>query len=136
MNTNPPPAIAESDVVLLHRPSGELTFEGDPDQYQLDELVQYRGVGFIVKGVRGNGDRSTYKAYPPSLEKLGDVEPFAIRLRPGDVVVVQAKVPLDTAAIDTIRSTIEPVFPGHKVIVVDSTVTIGKFSTATNEPAT
>lgn len=128
MNTNPPPEIAEKDVVVLHRPSGELTFEGDPDQYQLDDLVQYHGIGFVVKGVTGDGDRSTYKAYPPTLDKIGDAAPFAMQLEPGDVIVVQSRVPIDGPAADRIRSIVEPAFPGHRVVVVDSSVTIGKFS--------
>lgn len=128
--------IRERDVVVLHRPSGELTFRGEPDQYALDELVQYRGVGFIVKGVTGDGEQSTYRAYPPSLEKLGDVEPFAIRLKPDDVVVIQSKGTLDSEATERIRSIAEVTFPGHRIIVVDSSVTIGKFSTSTDEAVT
>jgi hypothetical protein len=135
MNTNPPPKIAEKDVVVLHRPSGELTFRGDPDQYALDELVQYRGVGFVVKGVTGDSEQSIYRAYPPSLENLGDVEPFAIRLEPGDVVVIQSSGTLDSDAADRIRSIAEPAFPGHRIIVVDSTVTIGKIAATKDEPA-
>lgn len=128
-----PPEIPESSVVLLHRPSGELSFRAQPDEYALDDVVQYHGVGFVIKSLRGDDDETVYVAYPPSLEALGDVEPFAIQLNPGDVVVLRARTTLPPEQLARMRDAAEQILPGYKIIVVDATVDIGKFSTPTSE---
>lgn len=125
------PEIQESDVVLLHRPSGELSFRASQDAHQLDDVVQYHGVAFVIKGVSGDNDDTVYRAYPPSLEALGDVEPFAIQLNPGDVVVLRAKRSMTSAEIQAMTEQAQAILPGFKIIAVDNSVDIGKFSTPT-----
>lgn len=44
----------------------------------------------------------------------------ALRLEPGDVLVIRTKMPISNSAATLIREQLQHAFPGHKAIVIDN----------------
>lgn len=122
-----PRKVRQRDVVSLHRPSGELTFTWTKDApIEPGDVVQYQGVAFTVAEAGGADDGGIARAYPAQLEALGDVEPWVLRLEPGDVIVLTSKLPLSNDVATAIAEKAKAFFPGYQVLVLDSNVKIGR----------
>lgn len=131
-----PRRIRQADVVRLHRPSGELRFrDPDPDDpVQLGQVVQLAGVGFTVSRVEGDGERRVLTAYPSQMEALGDVEPWVLRLQPGDVVVITSRTALSADQHQQIVDAVKLLLPGFQVLVLDENLRIGRIRTPQDDP--
>lgn len=117
-----PKKVKESEVVSLHRPSGELRVR--LTDVGVGDVVDYQGVAFTVSTISDREGEAT--AYPASLEELGDVEPWVLRLKPGDTIVLTSKVALSPAVALGIVQRAKEFFPGYPVLVLDSNVKIGR----------
>ena len=121
--------IQQSDVVNLNRSTGELVFRfmvDDPVAEQ--QAVEYEGVGYIVTHVGAlafEGGCLGAKAKVVDLVDLG-ARPFALTLKQGDVVVLQADHRMTGEQLREIKGRASEAFVGFPVVVLDAGVKIGK----------
>lgn len=107
--------VKESDVVTLNRMSGELTFTHDDDvELELDELVEYQGIGFKVNKVGA----SIARAEAPALAAVTGHEPFALTLSPGDVLVFRVDREITSTPMHQMIDTVARLLPGYRAMVL------------------
>lgn len=126
--------VAGSDIVLVDRTKGEITFRTASTPAAIGEVVTFKGVAFSVEEVMldesTDPPQQVARAQVSRIEELGDVEPFAMTVNEGDVIVLMAEQALTAERTLQMKSRAERIFPGHTVIVLDSGLRIGKVASA------
>lgn len=84
-------------------------------------------VGFLRSLLGGAGPEPQVSAptapapqSPPGVDDQPTIERIAVaRLKPGDVIVVECRGLTSIQEVESIKATLRPIFPGHKVVVCD-----------------
>lgn len=129
-----PRKILQSDVESVNRQTGTLFFRFDKATPVVpSDVVAFKGIGFTVAAIEQRDDgQLVARAEVVQIEELGAVQPFALTLAPGDVIVLTSQVPLPDAGIQAIVDRAKTFFPGYKVIVLDAGLTVGKITVPTS----
>lgn len=123
--------IHPSNVESLNRSTGELVFRFTLDErVALHEVVEHEGVGFVVLevGALSSLDGAGYLGARAKVVEIHDLlaTPFALTLKQGDVVVLQADARLSQDQLLELKSRASEAFVGFPVVVLDQGVKVGK----------